>query len=364
MTMGISSFGKILGIFVGVAAISVNVGIGPKGIRQLRKLIHADQGVKALYDSIRQAADVAMGEDPNPIDTLRTEGLLQGDPRKTATWEAIKDLHKMYALAVAWRVTGRQEYFNKASVYLFAWADSNHSRGDPIDDTNLDPAIDAYDMVKAGLTSGENRKISGWLRQTAAAEIHSGYNRSERATSHNNWNSHRLKIIGEIGFAIGDKQLQDYATDGIRQQIDHNLKPDGSSEDFISRDALHYHVYDLEPLLKLAIVLKRATGIDYYHYVAPSGSSLAGSVQWLLPYLDGRQTHAEFVNSTVEFDRRRAQNGQAEFRSGTLFEPRHGIPTVTLASWFDEELLPLEHKLTGSEARFPNWQAVINELNR
>jgi len=87
-------------------------------------------------------------------------------------------------------------------------------------------------------------------------------------------------------------------------------------------------------------------------------------VQWLLPYLDGRQTHAEFVNSTVEFDRRRAQNGQAEYRSGTLFEPRNGIATVMLACWFDEGLLPLARKLTGNENRYPGWQAVINELSR
>ncbi|HXB06534.1 MAG TPA: alginate lyase family protein, partial [Puia sp.] len=248
--------------------------------------------------------------------------------------------------------------------YLIAWADSNHSRGDPIDDTNLDPAIDAYDMVKERLTPGERNRINRWLRQTAEAGINAGYNRPERATAHNNWNSHRLKIIGELGFTIGDKNLQAYAINGIKEQIGRNLKADGSSEDFTSRDALHYHVYDLEPLLKLAIVLQRATGVDYYHYVAPSGASLAKSVTWLLPYLDGRQTHAEFVNSTVDFDRRRAQNGEAGYKPGTLFNPRNGITTLVLASWFDPGLLPLARQLTGSRNRFPDWQAVINELNR
>lgn len=334
------------------------------GAGQLRKMIKADPAVKQQFDSIQREADAAMADDPNPIDTLRTEGLLQGDPRKTATWEAIKDFHKMYALAMTWRVTGRREYLNKTSVYLIAWADSNHSRGDPIDDTNLDPGIEAYDMVKGQLVSAEVKRISKWLRSTADAEIHAGYNRPDRATARNNWNSHRLKIIGEIGFAIGDKNLQQYAIDGIKEQINRNLKPDGSSEDFASRDALHYHVYDLEPLLKLTILLKRTTGVDYYHYVAPSGSSLARSVEWLLPYLDGRQTHAEFVNSTVEFDRRRAQNGEAGYKSGTLFNPRSGIAAVSLAAYFDEGMLPLIKQLTGSENRYPNWQAVINQLNR
>jgi hypothetical protein len=331
---------------------------------RLIDLVKTDRSVKAMFDSIRRVADDAMGDDPNPIDTIRTEGLLQGDPRKTATWEAIADLHKMYALAIAWRVTKKSEYLNKASVYLIAWADSNRSRGDPIDDTNLDPAIAAFDNIKEWLTPGENRRIGRWLRQAAEAEINANYNRPERATSHNNWNSHRLKIVGEIGFAVGDKALQQYAIEGIQQQIGRNLQADGRSEDVISRDALHYHVYDLEPLLRLAIVLQRATQKDYYHYVAPSGASLVQSVEWLLPYLDGRQTHAEFVNSTVEFDRRRAQNGEKGYAAGTLFDPKSGIATLVLAAYFDEAKLALARKLAGSGEGYPSWQAVINALNR
>jgi len=340
------------------------VGLSRQEAGRLSKRAKEDPNVKPLFDSIRQVADAAMGDDPNPIDTLRTEGLLQGDPRKTATWEAIGDFHKMYALSIAWRVTRKKEYFNKASVYLIAWADSNHSRGDPIDDTNLDPAIAAFDNIKEWLTPAENRRIGRWLRQAADAEMHAVYNRPERATAHNNWNSHRLKIVGEIGFTIGDKALQQYAIDGIQEQIGRNLLADGRSEDFVSRDALHYHVYDLDPLLRLAIVLQRATKKDYYHYVAPSGSSLAGSVEWLLPYLDGRQTHAEFVNSTVEFDRRRAQNGEAGYKAGTLFEPRTGIATLVLAAYFDERKLAPARRLAGSVEGYPSWQAVINAVSR
>jgi hypothetical protein len=317
-----------------------------------------------MVDSLQRIANAALEEDPNPMDTIRTEGLLQGDPRKTATWDALRDMHKMYALALTWRVTRRRDYLDKTSTYLIAWADSNRSRGDPIDDTNLDPAIEAFDLVKDQLVPAEVRRISRWLRQAADAEIHAGWNRPERATAHNNWNSHRLKIIGEIGFAIGDKALQDYAVKGIQEQIGHNLQPDGRSEDFISRDALHYHVYDLDPLLKLAIVLKKATGVDYYHYTAPSGSSLAKSVEWLLPFVDGRQTHAEFVNSTVDFDRRRAQNGEAGYKAGTLFDPRTGLQTLLLAAWFDPQLLATARTLAGTGDGYPGWQAVINELSR
>jgi hypothetical protein len=338
------------------------VSVIAKEARQLKELAHANGTVHAFIDSLQAIADAALEDEPNPIDTLRTEGLLQGDPRKTATREALKDVHKMYALAVVYRVTRQREYLDKASVFLIAWADSNFSRGDPIDDTNLEPAIEAYSLIKNHLVSAEDKRICRWFKRVADAEIHARFNDARRATAHNNWNAHRLKIVGEIGFAIGDKNLQQYAIAGIKDHIGRNLLPDGSSEDFVSRDALHYHLYDLEPLLKLAIVLQRATGVNYYTWQAPSGSSLQKSVEWLLPYLDGRQTHAEFVRSTVEFDKRRAQNGESSYKAGTLFDPKSGVATLILAAYFDDKFMDLARRLLGSNEQYPTWQAVLNGL--
>jgi hypothetical protein len=340
------------------------VSIDHRGIAQLKQLIRSDAGVKRLYDSLQWIADEALQEEPNPIDTIRTEGLLQGDPRKTATRAAFGDFRKMYALALAYRVTGRRAYLDKTTVYLFDWASTNIPRGDPIDDTNLDPAIEAYDMIKDKLVYGENKRIRNWLRRTAQAEIDAPYNQPGRGSATNNWNSHRLKIVGEIAFAIGDVVLQQYSIAGLKAQIGRNLHADGASDDFVARDALHYHVYDLEPLLKLSIVLKRATGVDYYTYEASSGSSIKKSVDWLLPYLDGRKTHAEFVNSTVEFDRQRAKNGEAAYKAGSLFDPRNGVTTLLLAAWFDPGMMEPARGLLGSTDKYPAWQAVVDELPR
>jgi hypothetical protein len=354
----------LLGLLSGSGVVAQYVGLDPHGIGRLKELMRSDAGVKRLYDSLQQIADEALQEDPNPIDTIRTEGLLQGDPRKTATWAALGDMRKMYALALAYRVTGKRVYLDKTTVYLFNWASTNIPRGDPIDDTNLDPAIEAYDMIKHALVFGENKRISSWLKRTAQAELDAPYNRPGRATATNNWHSHRLKIVGEIAYAIRDVALERYCIAELKAQIGRNLRPDGASDDFLTRDALHYHVYDLEPLLKLSIVLKRATGVDYYSYESPSGSSIKKSVNWLLPYLDGRKTHAEFVNSTVEFDRRRAQNGEAAYKAGTLFEPKNGVATLLLAGWFDPGMMEPARGLLGSSDRHPAWQAVLNELPR
>jgi hypothetical protein len=315
--------------------------------------------VGRAYDSMVSAAERALEEAPRPIDTIRTEGLLLGDPRKTATQLALRDMNKMYALALAYRVSGGRKYLDKAAAFLLAWARANHPKGDPIDDTNLDRCIEAYDMVKDKLGRAEDDTIRGWLRITAQTELNSRYYHPDRPGFYNNWHSHRLKIVGEIAYVIGDTALQAYTVRELKVQLGKNLNPDGSSIDFVSRDALHYHVYDLEPLLKLIMVLYRATGVNYYSWLSDTNSSIKRSVDWLAPFVTGEKTHAEFVNSTVDFDRKRAQNNEAAYKAGTSFEPKNGITTLMLASYFDAGVkLPLEKAMI-KEGTVISWQGYV-----
>jgi hypothetical protein len=353
-------------LFSGNALAAQNAGLSESAIRTLKGWLTApgaDGSLLRLYEEQRALADRALTEPPHPIDTIRSEGLLQGDPKKAATQAALKDMGKMYALALMYKMSRDTTYLRALERYLNAWAETNHSRGDPIDDTNLDPVIEAYDMVKADVSAGTERAVREWLRATAESEITAVYNRPNRATSYNNWHSHRLKIVGEIAFATGDTALEGYATRGLEAQIGRNLQADGPSADFITRDALHYHVYDLEPLLQLAIVVKRATGLDYYSWVSPAGSSIRKSVEWLLPYVTGEKTHAEFVNSTVEFDRRRAANGEAAYKAGSMWEPKNGVRMLVLAAYFGAPgLMDMARKAAETSDRFPGWVSVVEAL--
>lgn len=336
------------------------VSLNKAEIQKLKKLIATDASANARYAEWKQTAQTALTEEPNPIDTIHTEGRLQGDPQKIASWKAFQDLRKMYALALVYRVEGGQNYLNKATTFLLAWADKNKPNGDPIDDTNLDPAVETYDLIKDNLNAGDKTKISTWLSATAQMEIDKMHAR--RGTPNNNWHSHRLKEVGEIGFAIGDQKFQQWATDGLKEQIATNLLPDGSSIDFRDRDALHYHTYDLEPMLKLAIILKRAAGVDYYNYVSPAQTSVKKSVEWLVPFVKGTKTHEEFVNSKVAFDKKRAQNGEKDYKAGTLFEPKNGLGVMYLVTYFFPDAADLIEKVSGNNENYANWQLVLNKI--
>lgn len=300
-------------------------------------------------------AQKALTEQSDPIQTISTEGKLKGDPVKTATQASIRDFNKIYALAVRYRDTKQQQYLDKYIEFMLAWARINQPGGNPINDTNLDPVIEAYQLINQAIPSDANKEILKWLKATAIAEIESTPKNQNKGTAFNNWNSHRLKIIGEIGFATGDNKFQQFAIENLKKQLAVNLLPDGSSIDFKLRDALHYHVYDLEPLLTLSIAIKRATGQDFYNYQSETGSSLKKSVQWLVPFLTGEKKHEEFVYSTVAFDQKRANNGEAGYQKGTLFNPLNGLRTLAAAGYFDPLYDELYTKIKGDSKSDADW---------
>jgi hypothetical protein len=165
-----------------------------------------------------------------------------------------------------------------------------------------------------------------------------------------------------IAYAINDAGYKQYVDEDLKRQLQKNLLPDGSSVDFKLRDAIHYHVYDLEPLLRLGIVLKRATGADIYAVPAESGASIKKSVEWVLPYITGEKTHGEFVNSTVAFDLKRAKNGEAEYKAGTLWDAKKGLKTLTLAAYFDARYNDTIKTVKATSSNYSDWQLVLNKV--
>lgn len=344
------------------SANAQNITLSDSEAARLQKLIKSDESAAKQFEDLLKIADASLQDTPNPIETVTTEGRLAGDPLKTATANALRDMRKIYAMALAYRVKNDDKYLKKTNEFLIAWAAKNHPTGDPIDETNLDNAFEGYDLIKNKLSAPDREKIDKWLRETARAEINFPKMAKGKITAMNNWNSHRLKIVGEIAWVLDDAELKKYTIDNLKTQLAVNLNPDGTSFDFIERDALHYHCYDLEPLLKLAIVIKRNMKTDFYNYETEKKASIAKSVDFLAPFVSGEKTHAEFVNTKVEFDKARAKNGEKGYVGGTLFKSTEGVKALSLAAWFNPKLLETVRKTESDNRKFPNWQTVINEV--
>lgn len=344
------------------SSIAQYVSLSNVEITKLIFLVKNDKKVNKQFQNFQKLADSNLLSNPNPIEVISSAGRLQGDPVKTATVASVKDFKIMYALAISYRVTSNSKYIIKATEYFLSWASTNHPSGSPIDDTNLDGLIEAYDLLKNNLKATDKLTIQTWLEKTAIAETSNLKMLSAFETGKNNWNSHRLKVVGEIAYSIDNEKLKKWTIEKLKDQIAVNLMPDGSSLDFALRDAVHYHVYDLEPLVRLSILLKRATSVDYFRYLSENNSSIKKSVDWLIPFVNNEKTHQEFVNSTVKFDKARSNNKEAGHNIGQAFLPAKAIKLLSLCTYFNYpfDITPL---LSDSKPNSSvDWQLTLSSL--
>jgi hypothetical protein len=331
--------------------------IAPSEKARLLELTAKNDAAQSLFGVLKGEADAALNSEPHPIRKIQTQHKLAGDPDKAATQTSLKDMRTLSILGYAYEVTGRAIYSYKAKEFILAWARINIPTGEPIDETNLEPLIVAYDLTRETFSDGDRKAADAYLRRIVEAEWG-----ARQVTS--NWQSHRLKIVGLSAYVLRDDALIAKAIEGFKRQVDANLNPDGSSFDFLKRDALHYHVYDLEPLLTLAIAA-HAHGVDLYDYTSDEGASLHKSVNFLVPFCTGEKSHHEFVHSQVAFDRTRAENGQSEYEAGHLFHPEEGFMALCLAEYFDVSLDPVIGKLAGQNRdMMASWRLLLNTANR
>jgi hypothetical protein len=280
--------------------------VSPDGVAALRTKNATPQAREVI-----RAANAAAQREPHALPRVHTEGTLPHQGIYDQSREAMRDWPVMRDLALGFALTGDETYLRAVTRYFAAWLDVYRPSLNPIDETGLDNVILAYDLVGNWLPDPLRRKMAELMRALATGYLAVQPN-ARKGTTVNNWQSHRVKLITLSAFALNDPGLISSAQRALQTQLDYNLRADGSTVDFEQRDALHYVVYDLEPLLIAALAAK-AHGLDWYSIKNRNGASLETALQWLAPYATGERTHEEFAHTTVEFDRTRAKAGLPGF---------------------------------------------------
>jgi hypothetical protein len=340
-----------------IALFAGPVSLEPGEIVQLKALVSTNAGAAALFAKVQQATDRELSEKPNPIARVVSEGHLEKDPAKIRTEASLADMDKIESLGWAWAVTGRNDYLAKTREYIMAWATVNQADGDAINESKFEPVIVAYDLTRSQFPPADQAVVDAWLRSKANALAR------ELTGFGGNWPCHRLKIVGLVGLTIGDRSLADKAMSGFRKQVAKDIHPNGACNDFYVRDALHYQLYSVDPLLTLARAGERH-GEHLFDYKGPDGASLHTAVNFVVPFADGQEKHIEFAHSKSKADSRRGNNGESEYQPH-LWDPSYSIYTFAKAAWFDPAYGKLAARLAGQpNETYVNWSMVVDAVSR
>jgi len=297
-------------------------------------------------------------EPPHALAHIHTQGTLPHEGDHDASALAEHDFPRVRDAALAWRLSGDKRLLAQVDAYLAAWAGTYVPSFDPIDETKLDGLFQAYTLTAPELRPDTRAKARDLLERLARGYVERIEGRTQDARARtsstwtNNWQSHRIKIVTMTAAALDDAELMATARALYLNQLAINVRPDGSVIDFYERDALHYVVFDLEPLVSAALSAK-AYGTDWLTLKAVNGATLAGGLDWLRPFAMGAQTHEEFVHTTVAFDRTRAKAGLAGFDG--LWHPKGAANLYWDASRLDARYREIaEHLNPAGEA----WQSL------
>ena len=298
---------------------------------------------------------------PAPMAHVHTEGTLPHKGIRDESIVAERDWPLMRDAAYAWRAGAGDAYLTLATRYFNAWVKTYQPDLNPIDETNLDSLIDTYAVIAPTLKAEDRAAADQFLRSWANGYIDSIDNHkivspSPQATTwNNNWQSHRIKLVTMMAVALNDDELFHAAGRLFRAQVEANIHSDGEVLDFPERDAMHYVIYDLEPLAQAALAA-RVRGEDWYTYQAPTGASLAKGFAWLYPYANGDTPHEEFVHSKVLFDAQRAAAGEKGY-SGPF-----DVTTAGNVMWLGAALDPQYHAVAEKlKPNPPAWLAMCGD---
>lgn len=325
----------------------------PEMIAQLKPL-----GNSLVAEEVIDLAKVALKATPGAIAHVHTEGTLPHQGIMDVSVKAERDWEGMLNLGLAYRMTGDRKYLDAEAKFLTAWAVTYQPDLNPIDETNMEKVIFALDLTRDDLPVDVQKQVLAMFRVMATGYLEH-MEKLSCGKDTGNWESHRIKLATLTAYELGDAEMIAKARRYFEEQVKCNVRPDGSVEDFYRRDALHYVVYDLEPL-ETAALAARAHGEDWFHYTSPSGSSLPGAVKWLLPYTNGKK-HMEFVHSSAAFDAARDRAGEVGY-SGP-WDTRNGINTLALAAKLDQRYTQALAQLMKSTGKLPQpWLQLVMVL--
>ena len=268
-----------------------------------------------------------------PIERFEFAGTLNGHPGHVRSDRAKDNFPGIFALAVASRSAReplRSHSLNAAAAALMSWAQVYRVTGNPIDEWFLVPLLQAIDLVAGSLSPAEEATLRGWAAQFVRSGDHFYQRLADRNPARaNNWMARRLLIRAVACTVAGDAAARAAMPGLLREFVARNYaagpagERDGRTFDFIQRDALHYHIAAVQPLVEVMLATPDLVDTDVR-------AAVLSGLEFLRPFFLGEQEHIEFARTSISFDIERRDDGNPAFRDA-LWDPAHGRVVLRLA---------------------------------
>ncbi len=264
-----------------------------------------------------QVAEQSLGLVARPIERFELAGTLNHHPGHVRSDEAKKNFPAIFALAVAGSSAPeplRARSQTAAADALLAWARTYQPTGNPIDEWFFVPLLQAADLVAGGLTAGEQGVLLGWAHEFAASGDRCYERKAARNASRaNNWMARRLLIRSVAATVAGDAAARAEVPGLLGEFVARNYvtgpagERDGRTFDFVQRDALHYHMAAVQPLVEMTMCVP--------DLVNPGArAAIISGLDFIRPYFLGERKHIDFAATTVSFDVERREAGYPAFQ--------------------------------------------------
>jgi hypothetical protein len=344
---------------VGEVEIRSVFPLTPPQLERLAALTHKDAEAAELLRALEREGLSLLRRTPSPLKVIHYEGLVHTDPRRIEAVKHLEDMDDLACLLEWWQATADPRALQQGLRYIRDWSGAYQPTGNDVNENKLQPIIVAAISWRGHIPEEEWPSLAAWLQKMG--DLHLAALKTDHDKLTNRFTK-RLHLVATIGMALGQQEWLNDVRAAYRDFVAGGLFADGSSEDLRRRDTLTYHCSMLRPLLDLAQLLNDPA---LYKWESPTGSSVKKSVDYVIPYADGSKQRQEWLNTTVELDRKRAAAGLEEYRPGRLFDPAFALPMLEQASFFDDSLLPLVIKLSATQRqRFPTWRSVLNAAAR
>lgn len=264
-------------------------------------------------------------QDPTPVDYLQSSGITSAKNKALKkTRIALRNSKNSALLAIAYYLTGNKAYLAQSKKYVFAWATTHIPNGHPINETRLEGFLWAYDLLYCHFTKEEHKKIKVWLMNIQSNKHLWKFGPTSRK---NNLRTHQLKILLMVDHLLNDDKSLVSDRETLLKHADNNILDKGVTIDYKERDALHYHVYDLEPWLEIALL-------------EPDYKDRVNSVySFLVKQLKEGNIHNQFANSKQKIDAKRAAGGFSYAKKGGTFDTTRITRSVLVYSTLNQKIL-------------------------